>query len=147
MNIVIKESFHNLGGLVAQAKIDENGKLQDGGNLEIKALDIFNEHLDSYINGFEFGAGIDFDTKHLHSQARAERINLLFGMTDKEKETYATIGRGKIEGNIHGDLNRDINARESEDGFEIETTRMFYQDGFFDTISSAAKDIHKKRGS
>ncbi len=147
VNIVIKESFHNLGGLVAQAKIDENGKLQDGGNLEIKALDIFNEHLDSYINGFEFGAGIDFDTKHLHSQARAERINLLFGMTDKEKETYATIGRGKIEGNIHGDLNRDINARESEEGFEIETTRMFYQDGFFDTISSAAKDIHANPSS
>ncbi len=120
--------------MVAQAKRGENGELIDGGNLEIKAFEILAESLYSYIHRKDIGGsvGVDFGLPKI-----IDRISFLFGMTDKEKETFATIGRGNIQAFIRNVLNRDINNLQSERGFEIDPITGFYQSGYFDTVSAA----------
>ncbi len=138
VSILVKEMLHIQGGLIAQAKRGENGTLQDGGNLEIKAYEILTESLFSYVYKHEIGGsvGIDFASPKL-----IDRIGVVFGLTDKEKETFATIGRGNIEATIHNIANRDVNNLESESGFEIDPIRGIYVAEFFDTISAAASKI------
>ncbi len=134
VSAVIKEMLHIQGGLIAQAKRGENGELIDGGNLEIKAFEILAESLYSYIHRKDIGGsvGVDFGLPKI-----IDRISFLFGMTDKEKETFATIGRGNIQAFIRNVLNRDINNLQSERGFEIDPITGFYQSGYFDTVSAA----------
>jgi len=62
-NVVVQQTLEIAGGLIANAEVDEKGKLTDKGKAKVEAGSIIAKQLHDYDNGKSFGLGVTLNRK------------------------------------------------------------------------------------
>jgi hypothetical protein len=146
--------IHILGAMIANKKYDEHGNIIDGGNLEIKTLELYMQNMMSHDKGHLLGLGfagsLPSDAKYQSSgkPVFGNKYDFAFGLKDQEKESKATIGQGKVEAaRVSGDLNRDIYNVEQKSGYDLGQTRGSYQQADWSSIFSTVGEAFSNPSS
>lgn len=93
VNIAVREALKITGGLIANAKADENGILTDEGVLSINCAQLILEKLGDYDNGrcIAGGIGLTNDT------GVVDNLSFSYKNSSSSSDIIPTIGKGTIE--------------------------------------------------
>ena len=84
--------------MIANAEVDENGKLTDKGKAKVEAGSIIAKQLHDYDNGKSFGLGITLNQK-VDAKGNASwgvGMPIKCSFNDRARDILPTIGQGEI---------------------------------------------------
>jgi hypothetical protein len=112
VNVVVNETLELAGGIIANQKIDEDGKVTDEANLNINCSRLIVKTIHDYDEGVTLGIGASFQVNKTDNgnDVVFSHMPLKVKYKDQQRDLHGTIGQGNIKSDtIQGDsLNRDI---------------------------------------
>jgi|GEM_PF-2373200 len=115
-NVVVQQTLEIAGGLIANAEVDENGKLTDKGKAKVEAGSIIAKQLHDYDNGKSFGLGVTLNRK-VDAKGNASwgvGMPVKCSFSDRARDILPTIGQGEVTLVSQGGLeflNRHLGAQ------------------------------------
>jgi hypothetical protein len=130
--IVVANALHLSGAMIANAKVNEKGELEDQGKLSLQVGEFFSRYIATASNGYIFrGAMTNWynfakdDTNPYRGEYHAT-----LGAHGGSGKVYATVGEGEIiirEGKLPEEINRDITKPQEFDwDYEIDPLHLDY---------------------
>ena len=103
-NIVVQQTLEIAGGLIANAEVDESGKLTDKGKVYVEAGSIVvktlhEHHASDYDNGLSFGLGVSLSKKTSAENGATKYgvgLPVVYGFSDQARDVLPTIGGGEV---------------------------------------------------
>jgi hypothetical protein len=130
-NIVVKEALELAGGIVANAEVDESGRLTDQGKLELHVGSLITKTIEDYDNGLTLGIGGYFGAgKGSEKGLELDSLGIKMEYSDQGRKLRSAIGGGNVTVNgaplpkaESAPLTRNVNAQvidEHKEGFGMD---------------------------
>ena len=119
VNVTVQQTLEIVGGLIANADINEDGSLTDKGKANVQAGKIIAKKLYDYDDGYSYGLGVslnktvDPDTGNIKY---GKKVPVTYSFNENTRDILPTIGKGNLDVDnlIEGSINRDITKHTGE---------------------------------